>query len=154
MKKIAGMSLLIALIAPMVALAGASAWNVDKDGVVLGGYDVVAYHTQDKAIQGSSRYSTNYDGVVFHFANAENLAEFKKGPASYVPSFGGYCAFGVAKNHAKVPVDPTNFKIYNGDLLLFFHDMYQGKKVNTKIFWNRGERELHKEAVKVWPTLQ
>jgi hypothetical protein len=30
--------------------------NVDSNGVILKGYDVVAYFTQDKAIKGSPKY--------------------------------------------------------------------------------------------------
>jgi|TARA_B110000467_G_C18112921_1_gene363522 hypothetical protein len=44
------------------------------------------------------------------------------------------------KNKAKVPSDPKNFKIYNGQLLLFSNDFYQGQVVNTTVPWNQNEK--------------
>ena len=52
-----------------------------------------------------------------------------------------------------MPTNPKTFKIYHGELLLFFNDVYNGEKVNTKIMWNQGEKGLYAEAVRVWPTL-
>ncbi len=128
-------------------------WNTDDHGVVLGGYDVVAYHTQDEAVQGSADFAAEYAGGRFYFSTAKNRDAFRKDPAKYAPQFGGFCAFGIAKNHAKVPTDPKTFKIYNGELLLFFNDMYQGQHVNTKILWNQDEKELHHQSHSIWPTL-
>lgn len=128
-------------------------WNTNDHGVVLDGYDVVAYHTHDQAVRGSAKHKAEYEGGTFYFSSAENRAAFTENPAKYAPQFGGFCAFGLAKNKMKVPVDPETYKIYNGELLVFFNDMYEGQKVNTKLFWNQGERELYQEAAKTWPTL-
>ena len=142
-----------ALAAPLaVADEHGSKWNVDEQGVVLGGYDVVSYFTADTAVHGSAKHSTEYDGVTFHFSSAENLTAFRSDPAKYAPRFGGYCAFGLAAHNAKVPANPSTFKIYNGELLLFFNDLYEGKKVNTKIMWNANEKALHATADKNWKT--
>lgn len=146
--------LVLMLMLPMTAVAGNSSWNVDEHGVVLGGYDVVAYHTQDRAVRGSSAHAETYDGATFYFASAENQKAFHEDPKRFVPKFGGFCAFGVAKNHAKVPTDPETFKIHNGELLVFFNDVYNGQKVNTKILWNQSEESLYREAVATWPTLR
>lgn len=147
------MSLALGWLLPAAAMAASSDWNVNEHGVAVAGYDVVAYHTQDRAVLGSSNYQQAHDGATFQFSSAENRELFRQSPGSYVPQFGGFCAFGVAKNHAKVPTDPNTFKIHHGELLLFFNDLYNGEKVNTKIFWNQGEEALYAEAVKSWPTL-
>ena len=39
--------------------------NVDSNGVILKGYDVVAYFTQHKPIKGSPNYKTNYQGATY-----------------------------------------------------------------------------------------
>jgi YHS domain-containing protein len=122
--------------------------------VVLGGYDVVAYHTQGKPVRGRSAFTGRYEGGTFYFSSQENLAAFEKQPARYAPRFGGFCAFGVAANKARVPVDPATFKIQNGELLLFFNDMYEGKKVNTKPLWEENPDKLYQDATATWPTLE
>ena len=137
-----------------ISSAFAGTWNTNKANVVLDGYDVVAYRNVDKAIKGSARYTASYDGVKFYFSNAKNLATFKKNPAQYVPKYNGYCAFAVGANNAKVPANPDSFKLYNGELLVFFNDMYKGEKFNTKIPWNGDEKKLYSKAESNWKSLK
>ena len=147
---------LVALSSTIVLPAGdgPKQWNSNAQGIVLGGYDVVAYQTQGKAVPGRSKFASHHAGGTFHFSSQENLAAFEKQPTRYTPEFGGFCAFGVAVNKAKVPVDPATFKIQNGKLLLFFNDMYEGKKVNTKPMWEKNPDALYKDATSTWPTLK
>lgn len=152
--QLATILLLLLLPASMLAADGASHWNTNADGVALDGFDVVAYHTQDRAMRGNAENAVTHDGAKFYFANAENKAAFAKQPARYLPSFGGYCAFGVAKQKAKVPTDPRTFKLYNGELLLFYNDLYQGQPVNTKVMWNQHEQALYDQAAATWKTLK
>jgi YHS domain-containing protein len=91
--------------------------NLDKTGVAVQGYDVVAYFTDDKPVKGDAKISSQRDGATYYFATAEHKAAFDKSPAKYVPEFGGYCAYGVAKN-ALVKIDPKAFQVVNGRLLL------------------------------------
>jgi len=126
----------------------------NNEGVAIKGYDVVAYHTQNTAIEGDSQYAVENDGVKWYFASAENMKLFQATPEKYKPAYGGYCAFAVGKMNQKVPVDPETFKIYNGELLLFFNDEYQGKPMNTIIPWNQDEKELKAAADKNWSSLK
>ncbi len=135
------------------AQEAAGRWNTNADNVMLDGYDVVAYFTTDRPTRGRADLSARHDGATFYFSSRSNLDAFRKEPKKYAPKFGGFCAFGVAANQAKVPVDPSTYKIHNGELLLFFNDMYQGQKVNTKILWNQNEPELYVQAVQTWKTL-
>jgi YHS domain-containing protein len=134
--------------------ASAGSWNTNDKNVVLDGYDVVAYRTMDKAVKGSATHSAKYDGVEFHFADAGNMAMFKKDPALYAPKFNGYCAFAAAHHNAKVPANADTFKLYNGELLMFFNDLNEGKKFNTKVPWNGNEKALHAKALTNWKTLE
>lgn len=155
MKKIWIALLALGLFAPAAAVAqGGKNWNTNSDNVVIDGYDVVAYFTEDRPVRGRADLSAEYDGVKFYFSSSENLEAFKKDPQKFAPKFGGFCAFGVAANKAKVPVDPHTFKVYNGELLLFFNDLYKGQPVNTKIMWNQNERKLYQDATTTWPTLK
>ena len=89
--------------------------NVDSNGVILKGYDPVAYFTQNKAVKGDPKYQTTHEGATYYFSSAADLATFKKNPSHYAPQFGGYCANGV-KNKALHDSDPTVFFIAKGKL--------------------------------------
>jgi len=91
--------------------------NVDSNGVILKGYDPVAYFTQKKAVKGSSKYQSTYQGATYYFSSAADLATFKKNPSKYVPQYGGFCANGV-KNNQLNDADPTVFFIIKGKLYL------------------------------------
>lgn len=112
-----------AMIAALIALAAlsipavAGALNLNSNGVAIKGYDPVAYFTQSKPVKGSGVHAATHGGAVYWFSSAENLKTFKANPAKYVPAYGGFCAYGVAQG-AKVPIDPTAFKVVNGKLYL------------------------------------
>lgn len=145
-------SLFLTILLPISASAGD--WNTNKDGVVLDGYDVVAYHLKDKAIKGSSNISATYDDVTFYFSTEQNKSTFVRDPDKYVPKYNAYCAFAVGQNNAKVPANPDTFKMYNGELLMFFNDLYNGNKFNTKIPWNKAEKALSIQAETNWKQLK
>jgi YHS domain-containing protein len=89
--------------------------NLDSKGVILKGYDPVAYFTQKKAVKGSSKYQTTYEGAIYYFSSAADLATFKKSPAKYVPQYGGFCANGMANRQAS-DIDPSVFFVLKGKL--------------------------------------
>ena len=70
--------------------------NVDSNGVILKGYDAVAYFTQGKPVKGDPAIKSTYDGATYLFASAADKAAFDKNPAKYVPQYGGFCAYGVS----------------------------------------------------------
>jgi YHS domain-containing protein len=89
--------------------------NLDSKGVILKGYDPVAYFTQKKAVKGSAKYQTTYKGATYYFSSAADLATFKKSPSKYVPQYGGFCANGIANRQASAG-DPTVFFVLKGKL--------------------------------------
>ena len=64
--------------------------NGDSNEVILKGYDVVAYFTQDKAIKGSSNYQTTYEGAIYYFSSAADLTAFNKNPFETSPPVRGF----------------------------------------------------------------
>jgi YHS domain-containing protein len=89
--------------------------NVDKNGVILKGYDAVAYFKQSKAVKGDPKYSSKYGGATYYFASAEDKADFDKAPAKYAPQYGGFCANSMSKRKL-ADIDPNQFLIYKGKL--------------------------------------
>jgi YHS domain-containing protein len=89
--------------------------NLDSKGVILKGYDPVAYFTEKKAVKGSPKYQTTHEGAIYYFSSAANLATFKKSPSKYVPQYGGFCAHGMANRQAN-DSDPNVFFVLKGKL--------------------------------------
>lgn len=125
----------------------------NEQNVALNGYDAVAYFNQYEAVRGNNEYAVTVGGTTYYFSSAENAKAFKENPSPYQPQYGGYCAFAVAMKGAKVPSDPTTFKIRDGKLYLFFNDYYEGKPFNTIVPWNGNEAAMVTKANTNWKTL-
>ena len=90
--------------------------NVDSQGVILKGYDPVAYIKQRKPVKGNPAIESTYQGATYLFASAANKADFDKNPGKYVPSYGGFCAYGIAMGVLADVEGPDAFTVYNGKL--------------------------------------
>jgi YHS domain-containing protein len=90
--------------------------NLDSQGVILKGYDVVAFFKERKGVKGSSDFSATYQGATYLFISAGNKAEFEKDPAKYVPQYGAFCAYGVTLGVLADPEVPDAFLVYKGKL--------------------------------------
>jgi YHS domain-containing protein len=95
---------------------GATKQNVDSQGVILKGYDVVAFFKERKPVKGSSELSATYQSATYLFTSAANKAEFEKDPAKYVPQYGAFCAYGVTLGVLADPEVPDAFLVYKGKL--------------------------------------
>ena len=108
-------------VAAAFALPVSGALAVDEhyisDAAVVGGYDVVAYHTAGKPTKGSADHAAKYQGATWHFASAENMKLFQADPAKYAPAYGGWCSAGASKGK-KVPTKPELWAIVDGQLYL------------------------------------
>lgn len=87
------------------------------EGAAIGGYDVVAYHTEEKAVKGNEQFTSLYNESVWRFASAENKAKFDADPVKYAPQYGGYCAYGLS-NGFIIDSDPEAFSLVDGKLYL------------------------------------
>ena len=94
---------------------GAHKLNLDSSGVILKGYDPVAYFTEKKAVKGNPKYKTTYEGATYYFASEADLNTFKKSPSKYAPQYGGFCANSMSKRKA-ADSDPNVFFIIKGKL--------------------------------------
>ncbi len=90
------------------------------EGVAIKGYDPVAYFTEGRAVKGSEKYSYDWLGTPWYFANAQHREMFQSNPISYAPQYGGYCAGEVVGGSVTVDIDPEAFKIIDGKLYLIY----------------------------------
>lgn len=111
-------------------------YNLPSSGVALEGYCPVAYFAVNKPVRGKAEFASDYNGVTYYLVNADAKTAFEKNPEKYLPAYGGWCATGMALND-KFPVDPTNFKIVDGRLLLFLTN----KNVDAQEIWNKGSEK-------------
>lgn len=121
-----------AAVAIASVLPVASAFAVDdhyvKDGVALGGYDVVAYHTLGTPTTGSNQFTAEYQGVTWQFSTGQHRDLFAANPAKYAPAYGGWCSAGASKGK-KVATKPEFWTIVDGQLYLNSSDV-----AHTKLF--------------------
>lgn len=93
--------------------------NAKPGGLAVKGYDVVAYFTQERAIEGSQDFEHEWRGVRWRFSSPEHLAVFRDSPEKYAPRYGGFCSGGMALGN-RAPIDPEAFAIIDGKLYLNF----------------------------------
>jgi YHS domain-containing protein len=132
-----------------IATSSVFAQTIDynlKKGYIANGYDVVAYFNNE-ALEGDKKFSSQHDGVHYKFSSEKNLNLFIKNPEKYIPEYGGYCAYAIAKKGDKVSINPKTFKVTNGKLYLF----YNAWGTNTLELWKKGnENILLKKADETW----
>jgi YHS domain-containing protein len=90
--------------------------NVDSQGVILKGYDAVAYLNQGKAVKGNPEIESTFQGARYLFSSSANKAEFDKDPEKYAPQYGAFCSYGVTVGVLFDPEDPEAFAVYKGKL--------------------------------------
>lgn len=127
---------------------------VGKNKVANGGYDLVAYFTDGKAIKGSKEFTCKFNEVKYQFTSAKHKELFKSSPEKYLPVCDGFCAWGVAEKGIKVPVNPETFKVIDNNLYLFFNDDFNGCPLNTLPEWNKNENVLLAQLPVNWSKLK
>ena len=92
---------LTATLAVTPAAFAADEYNVSNGitltGNALGmhGFDPVSVIDTDAPQIGNAVYTAAHDGVDYYFATRAAQQMFKSDPASFLPQFGGFCAYGV-----------------------------------------------------------
>lgn len=121
--------------------------NANDKGVVIDGYDPVAFFTEKKPVPGDQKYQTTYDGAIYYFASDKNLKAFIKNPEKYAPQYGGFCGMGMSMGHLQ-PIDVNLFEIIDTKLYL---------QRNTKAagMWKKmGPKMVIMKANENWPKVQ
>ena len=106
------------LVGIFAALAVTLASGDEGARLAIDGYSPVSYFESGRAEIGSPEYATEYNQRTYHFTDAEQLARFEANPRKYEPLFPNHCPYNLALGR-QVAIDPTNFKILDGNLLLF-----------------------------------
>ena len=144
--------LLIAIAAASVtagavtASAGEGKVNTIGSGkVAIRGYDPVAYFRAGGPAKGKAQFSHDHAGATWRFASAENKARFAANPEKYMPAYGGYCAYGVAKG-GLYKIEPDAWSIRGGKLYLNYDKRVQAT-------WSKKPESYIRTADRKWPGL-
>lgn len=89
--------------------------NLNDKGVILDGYDAVAFFTNNKPVKGNESFQFMYHDANYCFASQEHLDLFKASPSIYKPQFGGLCTYAVSLRRI-APIEVNTFSIVNGRL--------------------------------------
>ena len=119
--------------------------NLNDKGVILDGYDPVAFYTDNKPVQGDEKYQFNYQDAIYYFASQEHLDFFKTNPEKYKPQFGGWCAYAVSLGRI-APIIINTFSIVD-DRLVIQHNERAVKG------WNKDVTGNLSKADKYWPAV-
>ena len=114
------------------------------DNIGIHGYSPVSYFEHNRAERGNPDYTTTYKNRLFYFTSAEQIATFRKNPEKYLPKYGEYCPYSLALGR-RVAIDPTNFKIHDGELLLF-HNSVELSTVNVPAqsdIYSKADEQYH-----------
>ena len=149
-KQFALLAVLTAVPAGLV-LAGDSGLNLKK-GLAIKGYDPVSYH-HGEPLKGIEDLSFVHDGATYLFASRDNREAFESAPESYLPAYGGWCAWAMLDGE-KVDVNPETYKIIDGTNYLFYNTFF----VNTLSKWNdqaaqKGEVTMIEQADSAWNSM-
>ena len=117
--------------------------SVAEDGLAARGYDVTAYFTERKPVEGSAAHQVQHKGATWRFASAEAQARFQANPAAYAPQFGGYCAWAVSQGYI-APGDPKQWKIVDGKL-------YLNANARAKELWEADQADAITRGYANWP---
>lgn len=137
--------MLMALMSSVVASAqpGQPFNNLNADGIILDGYDPVAFFTDNKPVKGDSKFQFSYEGAIYYFASQEHLDAFRSSPEKYKPQFGGWCAYAVSLGRV-APIDVSTFSIVDGRLFI----QHNQRAVNG---WSKDVAGNIVRADRYWP---
>ena len=138
--------LFAALLCAGGAVQASDELNVDSKGIMVKGYDVVAYFTLGMPARGMPGHVATHDGGTYLFSSAENRKLFEADPVRYAPAYGGFCSYGVRVGK-KFEIDPHAWKIVEDRLFL---QLDRG----THILWLEDMEKNISISDQIWPSIE
>jgi hypothetical protein len=134
-----------------------TAWNTMgfDDSTAISGYDVVAFHTVKKTVRGDPKISHMYADTKWVFATEENKKLFEANPESYLPAWGGHCAWAVSENLLSRKLLSGDFEFIDGKLYLFsFGNSRKSSARDDFLYGRPGRDQRIRYGNGYWPDLK
>ena len=114
-----------------------------NSGLVISGFDPVAYFTDQKAVMGRPEFELTQNGAVWRFLNEGNRGAFKEHPEVYSPRFGGYDPVAIDRE-ASVPGHPLIWAVSGERLYLFYNEKSRAAFLKNPV-------RIIESATRKWP---
>lgn len=131
--------------------------NLNSEGVILDGYDAVAFFTDSMPVKGSKEFQSNFKGAIYQFASAGHKQLFDADPEKYKVQFGGWCAYAVSLGRI-APIIIDTWSIVDGRLVIQHNERavrgwnkdVEGNLVKADKYWalvagNKGKQIVTEE---------
>ena len=77
-------------------------------------------------MKGSLEFRADYQGSTFQFVSAAHRDVFTADPEKFIPQYGGYCAYGMAKGYP-ASIDPAAFTVVGDKLYLNYSETVRSR---------------------------
>lgn len=115
-----------------------------SNNLAVQGYDVVSFYS-GKPVPGKEKFVVRYMGADWQFSTQANRDLFQMNPEVFLPQYGGYCAWALAKGRlAKGSAE--HFYVEDGKLYLNFNDRIKRR-------WDRDRDNFIDRADGNWPEI-
>ncbi len=112
-----------------------------------GGYDLVSYFADGGEPRlGAPEFKVEHEGRLYSFADAANRDRFTAGPERYLPQYGAYCAYAMARG-SRVKGSPRFYRIVDGRL-------YFNVNASVHAKWERDAADQIRRADANWRVAQ
>lgn len=111
-----------------------------KNNLAVSGYDTVSFFS-GKPRKGKAELSYDYLGAEWRFSSRGNLELFKTNPDAFLPQYGGYCAWAIAKGKLAKGV-PKHWSVEDGKLYINFNARIKRRwEKNAPLFIEKADAE-------------
>lgn len=132
-------------VSPVNAFADSPAiYTSWKNNLAVNGYDTVSFFS-GKPSKGKAEFSYTYQDAEWQFSSRGNLELFKTNPSAFLPQYGGYCSWAVAKGKL-AKGSPKHWAIEDGKLYLNYNGAIKRR-------WEKNIPEFIEQADAEWPEI-
>lgn len=130
--------------APMAFADEPAVYTSWRNNIGVEGYDVISFYSGSPQI-GKPEFTAQYLGADWQFSSQANMDLFQTNPEAFLPEYGGYCAWAVAKGKlAKGSAE--HWHVEDGKLYLNFN-----KRIKKR--WDKKRQKLIIKADQRWPDI-
>jgi YHS domain-containing protein len=147
---------------------GNSEIMIMENGYAIGGYDPVAYFTQNEAVKGSESIQLKWNDATWLFVSEKHKDLFERSPTTYSPQYGGWSLIHMAGSGGEgfgAQTRPEDSWVIFQDKLYMIHmvqwaDYLRGKEKNMVNLieyankqWPKVSKDIKSGALTFWTSL-
>ena len=119
--------------------------EVFQNPIAINAIDPIGYFTDEAPVPGLAEHEVTWNGAAWHFATADNAAQFEAAPEAWAPVFGGYCAFAASRGYL-APTIPDAWTVYENKL-------YMNANLRARELWLEDVPGNIAKGLENWPDI-